>query len=75
MSQDFHSTPAEITGIDDLLAATYFNRAVFAFGSRLEGEIERVKAKHSKSATRQNMAVNMLFRRWLGDEAAKFAGR
>lgn len=74
MSQDYQATPAEIMGVSDPLAAVYFNRAVYAFGSRLESELARID-NSNKSEPRKAMMRNMVYTRWLGDSAGRFARR
>lgn len=51
--------------IDEPLAAYYLDRAVMAFGSRLELELEKSE-QGKKSDTQRAMARGMVLNRWLG---------
>lgn len=64
-AQAFHSTPADLLGVEDALVRFYLNRAVWTYCSRVESELEKA-AGAGKSKTRQAMGVNMVLHRWLG---------
>lgn len=73
MSKAVHRSPSDLMDIeDDPLAAFCFDRAVWTFGSALQGELNSIDEtdKHKVERARDN-----IFRRWLPDspDSKKFA--
>ena len=67
MAKMTSSRPSELLGIeDDPLAAYCWDRAVFTFGSALQGELNRIEAKNQQEAERKQ---DDILRRWLPDSA------
>lgn len=73
MAGKFRCRPSELYDIDDPLVAFYFDKAVFTFGTRLEGAMQKArdKAKNSKAG---DAAAQRVWQKWMADsEEAKAA--
>jgi len=73
MSKATGTRPSDLIAVEnDPLAAFCFDRAVFSFGSALQGEINAVEGRNESE--RKNR-LDTLLRRWLPDSTAskKFA--
>jgi hypothetical protein len=64
-SKDYRSRPSQLMGIDEQPLAYFIDRAVWAFGSRVEAEVRKVQAG-DKSERQKEMAGRMVMNRWLG---------
>jgi hypothetical protein len=69
MSRRFNSRPSDLFSLKDPLAAYYFDRAVWTFGSRVEREIE--EASQAKTEQGKAMKLAIVQNKWLG--VSKFA--
>lgn len=65
--------PSDIYDIHDRLQAFYFDRAVHAFGTALEADVQRARdaAKNGKSG---NLAAQRVFSRWMADTEGSAQG-
>lgn len=64
MARQFNSRPSELLALEDPLAAYYFDRAVFTWGTRVEQEIEA--AQSAKTEQGKAMKLAIVQSRWLG---------
>lgn len=73
MSSKFGCRPSDLYGVHDEVAALYFDRAVFTFGTSVEADIQNAAetAKNDKQARASAMRV---LHKWL-DQDKTMKGR
>lgn len=72
MATKFQSRPSEHLNIEHPVAAFYFDRAIYTFGSLLEADMEDEVGK-VKDEKGQKRAAQRVLNRWMGEGQQRFA--
>lgn len=68
MADTYHCRPSELLGLQgDPVTAFYVDRALFAFGTTIDSELEKAAEKGKTDASRA-MKQQMVLNRWLRAE-------
>lgn len=65
LSKAYRCRPSEIYGIEHPVQQLYFDRAVWAFGTTLEGELEKA-GNNAKKPRQAEQARQRVLQKWLG---------